>query len=975
MGTGYIIKLLGFALLTIASLSSCSLDQRSIAGGMARIQLNTRSQTGGPARLATVSGVSLPTASSYYVVDVEGEGIPRQVIEPTRCVKASPLSSAMVPALVQAGETQRTEIELLVPVGANRKIRIIRVDLNIPAGSSMPMWAENPFGYKSRNPAYAVSGEMYVLAEADIPFLSGDQSVTLVEKATALPIQNQCNLGTMQPFIGNNDVELMNYEPWEGVNASGQPRPYVMWKDPTVPHHLVFRGEFKNKSNVSINPPGFAPAATPFTNLSAPHFYPNIAGGPLPGSSLPPQAMQFYQWVIPVDSPSPSPEPYSANISFPYQVGATSSSITHSFPLRVLSASPPIANPSATPVSGYGNLFRAPIVFTRAGALSPVRRWGGLVSMAPSQVDLDPFSTRGLLQQFPTSTVIPSVSAIALDPPGTNIFVATGPNINRYTKNGTALPAVTASEDPLALLVAGNYLVYVDFTQYVRFYNFTLTSPTPQNLYDGGATAKYAGLTLDNLGNLVLADPGQHAITRLSAAQFQGALAGGPTPAPGSVPAYSGVFGTSGATDGSLIAARYSGPSSIASDPSGNLYVADVSNNKIRRISSAGTVSTLADPSGGYPNLEKVAWGGDGLYVSDSGLNKIFRIPSSGTPEVYAGGGSQTDGLAEDIVFGGPVGLAFDSQGVLYVGDSSKLMRMIPACRVSENGMEIPRAFATDQSCDFFFRVFSGGGALATASSAPILKTKLSDASGLEGYHTQNLAGSGYPATDLSGSALGLVYNSTLTSALTITKSQVMGAGGTWKLPDDSTIHSNPVIERVRLKSDAGETVSTAGITLSLSQITIPRLVNGAPVREFEVVYQARRISPQSIEFLKQSFRFNPVNPANISVRLFVGSTPVENAFQACLTTSTWTVKAFAASNELPAGSTAAQAKFNGTSGTGAGSLVAFTPVSGPLSISNVIGYFKSLDGDLATPPGAWSGTVSSSGACVFLNSVAPGAI
>ena len=210
MSTGVIMRIFGLGLITAVSLTACSLDQRSGDSGMARIQLNTRAHTGGPAKLGTMSGngMTAPTASSYYVVDVEGEGIPREVIESTKCVRASPISSAMVPALLQVGEAERTEIELLVPVGANRKIRIVRVDLTIPNGTATPQFGESPFRFKMRNPSYSVSADMFILAEAEIPFLNGDQSVTLTEKAVPESIPNLCQAqGGNQPPIANADVE------------------------------------------------------------------------------------------------------------------------------------------------------------------------------------------------------------------------------------------------------------------------------------------------------------------------------------------------------------------------------------------------------------------------------------------------------------------------------------------------------------------------------------------------------------------------------------------------------------------------------------------------------------------------------------------------------------------------------------------------------------------------------------------------
>ncbi len=975
MGTGYIIKLLGFALLTIASLSSCSLDQRSIAGGMARIQLNTRSQTGGPARLATVSGVSLPTASSYYVIDVEGEGIPRQVIEPTRCVKASPLSSAMVPALVQAGETQRTEIELLVPVGANRKIRIIRVDLNIPVGSSMPMWAENPFGYKSRNPAYAVSGEMYVLAEADIPFLSGDQSVTLVEKATALPIQNQCNLGTMQPFIGNNDVELMNYEPWEGVNASGQPRPYSFWRDGSQPHHFVIRGELRNKTNSTLTPPGLAPVAAPSNNLNS-FGYPNPIAGPLPGGAIGPQDKQFYQWIIPMHSPSPLPGPYSVNITFPYAIGGVTHSITQNFSARVIPVPPPISSPSpAVSVPGYANLFKSSIVFTRNGSMAPVRKWGSLVSMAASFVDMEPYPSKGLVSQFP-ATSISNVAAIATDPLGDNVFAASGTTIHRINSSGTSM--VTTAAPATGLLVVGTKIVFVDQTAYLLAYDYTVASPTITTLYTGAAGTNFSGLALDPSGNLFLADPQSHVLYRLTAAQFQSALSG-TAPTPGSAGVYAGISGTFGSTDGARLSASFKGPVSLASGPDGTLYVGDSGNASIRKISPAGVVSTLSPPVNGFGLVERVAWGAGSLLVSDSSRKVIFRLTSNGTFEVAAGQpgiSGSLNLLAEDSLFSGPIGLGVDSNGTIFVGDSSELRRIDPVCPIADAGGGVGRAFIASRGCEFLFQVFEGASMTsAPPANAPILKMLLKDAStGDEGYHTANLQGSGYQ-NGYSGSFHNLVYVSTLTTSLTISKAGVSPATS-WVLPDDTAVYSGAFIDRVWMRSDAGESRSSEGVNLYLSNATpgspvsslvVPRTVNGAPIRELEIVYKALHNSSNEYRYLKQRFNFTPVIQSGVTARMFLMGNQIGAGSTVNDACSSWQLKAFSGGIELPAasGSSVDFGVGNLFNADGLGSIYySLSGTSGELNINNAKAAYRTLDGTFITPASAWVVTVITGGTC-----------
>ncbi len=165
-----------------------------------------------------------------------------------------------------------------------------------------------------------------------------------------------------------------------------------------------------------------------------------------------------------------------------------------------------------------------------------------------------------------------------------------------------------------------------------------------------GASATFnspKGVAVDLLGNVYVADTNNHRIRRIATDGQVTTLAG---------------FGSSGAfTDGVLSAARFNQPSGIAVDSAGNLYIADTGNNRIRMISNAGEVTTLASSfSFNAPaNLTIDAVGT--LYVTDKGgtsSNRVIKFKISQTPTVVASSG-----------FNNPNGISVDAIGNIFVAD------------------------------------------------------------------------------------------------------------------------------------------------------------------------------------------------------------------------------------------------------------------------------------------------------------------
>jgi len=127
-----------------------------------------------------------------------------------------------------------------------------------------------------------------------------------------------------------------------------------------------------------------------------------------------------------------------------------------------------------------------------------------------------------------------------------------------------------------------------------------------------------------------------------------------------------------GAQDGSKLEARFNDPAALAVDSSGNLYVADSRNDVIRRISSDGSVVTIATTGPSFDTPSGIAFSPQGLIVSDTGHHVIRRINADGSTTTIAGligeAGSD-DGIGSAARFDSPLGVSVATNGVIYVAD------------------------------------------------------------------------------------------------------------------------------------------------------------------------------------------------------------------------------------------------------------------------------------------------------------------
>lgn len=182
-----------------------------------------------------------------------------------------------------------------------------------------------------------------------------------------------------------------------------------------------------------------------------------------------------------------------------------------------------------------------------------------------------------------------------------------------------------------------------------------------------------SAIALDHLGNLYVADTGNHAIRRIAPGGAVTTLAGNGSP---------------GYADGIGRAAQFNGPVGIAVDDAGIVYVADTYNDRIRRIAQDGTVTTLAGT--GKPNLfdgpgtaaafdtpSALAVDHDGnLYIADTGNNAVRRLRPDGTVDTLA----LPPEAERRPALRRPVGLAVTRDGYLYIVASAggRILQMTP---------------------------------------------------------------------------------------------------------------------------------------------------------------------------------------------------------------------------------------------------------------------------------------------------------
>jgi sugar lactone lactonase YvrE len=216
-------------------------------------------------------------------------------------------------------------------------------------------------------------------------------------------------------------------------------------------------------------------------------------------------------------------------------------------------------------------------------------------------------------------------------------------------------------------------------------------SATNRGNNDGtGSAATFSsprGLALGSDGAVYVADAMNHTIRRVSSSA--------------AVATFAGTAGAAGAADGSGATVRFNFPTDVALDSSGNLYVADTTNNTIRRVTPVGVVTTLAGLAG--VSGADDGWGahalfnrpgglaldaGGNLYVADTGNSTIRRITPAGVVSTFAGlpgVAGLRDGRGSGAYFNQPEAITVGPGGDLYVADTGNatIRRIAPDGQVT----------------------------------------------------------------------------------------------------------------------------------------------------------------------------------------------------------------------------------------------------------------------------------------------------
>lgn len=198
-----------------------------------------------------------------------------------------------------------------------------------------------------------------------------------------------------------------------------------------------------------------------------------------------------------------------------------------------------------------------------------------------------------------------------------------------------------------------------------------------------GGSAKFAqplDVAVDAIGNIYVADNTNHRIRKISPAGAVSTLAGS---------------GTAGYADGTGTAAMFRNPSGLTLDNAGNIIVADRINNLVRKVTPDGVVTTVAGTttagtsdgpasSATFNNPYGVVVGPDeNIYVADLTSALIRKITPDGAVTTIAGSGSGfADGLSNTAKFNQPTDLTIDGDGNIIVADlTNRRVRIIKPVR------------------------------------------------------------------------------------------------------------------------------------------------------------------------------------------------------------------------------------------------------------------------------------------------------
>ncbi|QNH63680.1 NHL repeat-containing protein [Hymenobacter sediminicola] len=286
----------------------------------------------------------------------------------------------------------------------------------------------------------------------------------------------------------------------------------------------------------------------------------------------------------------------------------------------------------------------------------------------------------------------------AAEVPTYTISVFAGTNSSGGFADGTGSQAEFNNPEGLAVDAQNNVYVADFLNHRIRKISpagvvTTLAGSGPTGTQNGGyadglaTTARFsspAAVAVDAQGTVYVADFGNARIRKISTAGVVSTLAGS---------------GVRGGADGPAAVAQFDLPTGLAVDAQGTVYVADGGNYRIRKITTSGVVSTLAgsgvagyaDGTGAAAQFQYVtglALDGQGnVFVADLQNHRIRKVSPAGVVTTVAGSGTKgyTDGPAAAARFNAPAGVAVDAEGTIYVtdGENNRIRKISAGGEVS----------------------------------------------------------------------------------------------------------------------------------------------------------------------------------------------------------------------------------------------------------------------------------------------------
>jgi gliding motility-associated-like protein len=251
-----------------------------------------------------------------------------------------------------------------------------------------------------------------------------------------------------------------------------------------------------------------------------------------------------------------------------------------------------------------------------------------------------------------------------------NVFTKAGTGV-KGSNNGTALQASFNQMQGLAIDInnniyiadAGNNIIRkIDFNGNVTTFAGSGASGSLNGLGRSASFNIPTGVAIDISGNIYIADKGNNLIRKITPIGQVSTIAGN---------------GIAGYTNGLSTAASFNNPTGIAVDFHGNIYISDLGNNVIRKIDTTGIVTTLAGngnqgstnglgTSASFNAPAGIATDALGnVYIAELGSNLIRKIDITGTVSTLAGGGADIN-----TSFNSPIGVVSDLRGNLLVADA-----------------------------------------------------------------------------------------------------------------------------------------------------------------------------------------------------------------------------------------------------------------------------------------------------------------